>query len=73
VQPNIFEGQPSVTHAPSFGVCFGAARKINRTKAASCSNTRKSTPISGPWSFDWIKDHHVGDVGVVFHIKRRKK
>jgi hypothetical protein len=42
------------------------------TKAASCFNTRNSSSISGPWSFDWIKDHHVGDAGVVFSHKKKR-
>jgi len=66
VQPKDLEGQSSGTRAPSNDVCTGVASKINPTKATSCSNTRKSTSILGPWSFDWIKDHHVGDVAVVF-------
>jgi len=67
-QPNDLQGR-----APANGVCSGAASKIYPSKAASCTNIRKSTSISGPWSFDWIKDHHLGDVGVVFSHKKKKK
>jgi hypothetical protein len=36
-------------------------------------DTRKSHSISGPWSSEWIKDRHLGDVGVVFSHKRKEK
>jgi len=49
-----------------------ASSKLITTKAASCSNSRKPS-ISGPWSFEWIKDHHLGDVGVIFSHKKKTK
>jgi len=73
VQPKDLAGQPSGPCASSNSAHNGAASKINPTKAASCSNTRKSSTISGPWSFDWIKDHHVGDAAVVFSHKKKNK
>jgi len=72
VQPKDLEEQPSGPSASSNSVRNRAACKINPTKVASCSNTRKSSTISGPWSFDWIKDHHVGDAGVVFSHKKKR-
>jgi len=49
-----------------------ASSKLITAKAASCSNSRKPS-ISGPWSFEWIKDHHLGDVGVIFSHKKKNK
>jgi len=67
------KGQSSSPCAHSNDIRNGAAIKMKSTKAASCSNSRKSSSISGPWSFEWIKDHPLGDVGVVFSHKRKEK
>jgi len=78
-QPGLLPNDPVLSIAlngQSSAPCVhsnGAASKVKSTKAASCSNTRKSPSISGPWSFKWIKDHHIGDVGVVFSHKRKEK
>jgi hypothetical protein len=42
-------------------------------KASSYPNSRKKYSISGPWSFEWIKDHHLGDVGVIFTHNEKNK
>jgi len=42
-------------------------------KAVSCPISRGQSKISGPWSFEWIKDHHLGDVGLIFSHKSKDK
>ena len=66
-------GQSSSPCAHSNDIRIKAASKIQTTKATSCSNTRKSHPISGPWSTEWINDRPLGDVGVVFSHKSKEK
>jgi len=73
VLPAPSNGQSSSPCAHSNDICIEAASKIQTTKAASCSNTRKPHPISGPWSTEWIHDRHLGDVGVVFSHKSKEK
>jgi len=67
------KGQPSSPCAHSNDICKDAASKMKSTKATSCSNTRRSHSILGPWSSEWIEDRHLGDVGVVFSHKRKEK
>jgi len=72
VLPAALVGQsaPPSDHPNHVSNC--ATSKLQSTKDASCSISRKPS-ISGPWSFEWIKDHHLGDVGVIFTHKQNKK
>jgi hypothetical protein len=43
-----------------------------------CKRTSSYPPasrsgLSGPWSLEWIRDHNLGDAGVVFSAKKRSK
>jgi hypothetical protein len=41
-------------------------------RTSSCPPASRSG-LSGPWSLEWIGDHNLGDVGVVFSAKKRPK
>jgi hypothetical protein len=47
--------------------------KVKSKKAASCPKNRRQSSISGPWSFEWIKYHHLGDVGLNFSQERKDR
>jgi hypothetical protein len=41
-------------------------------RTSSCPPASRSG-LSGPWSLEWIRDHNLGDAGVVFSAKKRSK
>lgn len=50
-----------------------ASSKVKSTKAVLCPNSREQSTIFGPWSFEWIKDHHLGDIDLIFSNKGKDK
>ena len=46
--------------------------KVKSKKAASCPNNSRQSSSSGPWSFEWIKYHHLGDVGLIYFLMKER-
>jgi hypothetical protein len=45
---------------------------VQHKRTLSCPPASHSG-LSGPWSLEWIRDHNLGDAGVVFSAKKRSK
>ncbi|GAU46774.1 hypothetical protein TSUD_402850 [Trifolium subterraneum] len=44
-----------------------------RKRADSCPPGAKHSVVSGPWSWEWLHDHNLGDAGVIFSSNKRTK
>jgi hypothetical protein len=43
-----------------------------RKRTMSCPPARRSI-LSGPWSLGWLRDHNLGDAGVIFSTRKHTK
>jgi hypothetical protein len=45
---------------------------VQNKRTLSCPPASRSG-LSGPWNLEWIRDHNLGDAGVIFSAKKRPK
>jgi hypothetical protein len=49
----------------------GARRRPRCSRATSCPPSEDRKSLSGPWSWEWLRDHNHEEAGVIFSARKR--
>jgi hypothetical protein len=49
----------------------GARRRPRCSRATSCPPSEDRKALSGPWSWEWLRDHNHEEAGVIFSARKR--
>ncbi|KEH25709.1 RNA recognition motif [Medicago truncatula] len=60
-------------HVPSVVVLTEAKVKRRKSRASSCPPRAARSVESGPWSLEWLSEHHHGDAGVISSARKKVK
>ncbi|AET02659.2 DUF4283 domain protein [Medicago truncatula] len=58
-------------HVPSVDVLTEAKVKRRKSRASSCPPRAARSVESGPWSLEWLSEHHHGDAGVISSARKK--
>lgn len=62
----------SLTGQLSGGIAgTGARRQPRCSRATSCPPSEDRKALSGPWSWEWLRDHNHEEAGVIFSARKR--
>ncbi|WJX67066.1 hypothetical protein P8452_51562 [Trifolium repens] len=51
----------------------GGSHVVCRLRHSSCPPGRERPVNSGPWSLEWLHDHTIGDAGILFSGKQKRR